>query len=532
MPTIENPANRRHLSPRLWAAITVLIVASAFYLFSVVLVNSDSTVGMAANPWPDGAEYLDSAVSLARDGIVAIHVAGESHPSRYPPAFSLVVGAAVLLGVDSALAPFRVNQVAGFALIGFVTFVTWRRQGFIGAGFAAILLATLPAFVILSRSPLSEISSTLMVVVGVWLLYEHTRHGSLLQGVVGAVLLGVSVSFRMSNLFFFGFVLAAALGQNRVPWRRASKNLILLAISGAVGLLPFFAYNAVTFGSPLSTGYDYWAPYWNASRAFQIGFVPVNLSYDWQELTQNEVLFTTANIYGRGSYVGPSFVMLAMLSLVLLRHRRRCLYFTAAGMLYLIVMTTYFFQDVRLLFPLLVLAVPVAATGLTNTWLRNSGPANRAVASVAALLFVTAVLGWPARDGGLETIELLKPTLGPSRAYLVTRQFQRLRDDGPQLILTDMSPPYLHAVLPPGTLVAPLFDSHDYRFSPGVFVFDRRARRRLVDDSLAAGRSVWAITYAHDIFSLDKDTGVPTGYTWEPVVCDGPRSGIARLVAE
>jgi len=512
-------------------AVVSILVGLLFFHLSVVRASSAVTAGQAGAPWPDGAEYLDAAVSLARGGACRIHLAGESHPSRYPFGFSLLTAGALVLGVDPAMAPHRANQAAGFALLVLTAAYLWRRKQALEAGSAVLLLATLPAFVILSRSPLSEISGTLLIVAGVWLLYGFSRDGSLVRGGAGAALLALSVCFRTSNLFLFAFIPAASLGRTGCRWRRAWRELVVLAAAAGLGLAPVLAYNLVTFGDPLTTGYDYWVPYWNVSRAFHYRFIAPNLVYDWRELIQQETLFTTANLYGRGSYVGPSFVLLTLISPLGLRVRRRFWCFAAAGLTYFSLMTAFFTSDARLLFPLFVLAAPVAASGLVGVWRRWWKSAKSPVAFAAALLFATAVLGWPA-GGRPDSVDFLWPESpdAPSPAYLVVRQLQRLHEDSPRLVLTDLPPPYVHAVSPPGTIVASLYDDHLFRFNPEAFVFAAPARRRLVGEALAAGRSVWALTHAHDILEIADACPAPAGYTWEVVAREQRTTGIARLV--
>jgi hypothetical protein len=524
-------AGRASFSERLVAGGLVLAGLLVFSL-SVVLVPPAVTVGQAAAPWTDGAEYLDAAVSFVRDGVFRIHVAGEPHPSRYPFGYSLLVAGALALGVDPAAAPHRVNQAAGLALLLLTAGYLWRRGRPADAGLAVLLLATMPSLLILSRSPLSEVPGTLVAVSGVWLLYGNAGDGSLRKAASGAALLALSVCFRPSNLLLLAaFVPAAAaarLGRRSKP----AAGVLALGAAAAAGLVPVLVYNFVTFGSPTTSGYDYWAPYWNGSRAFQLRFIVPNLEYAGRELLERETLFTTANLYGRGSYVGPSFVLLTLLAPFVLRPSRRFWCFAVAGLAYFGLMTTYFFSDARLLFPLFVLAAPVAATGLASTWRRRRGRAGRFVAAVAAVLFLSAVAGWPSAGGGAESVVFLRPprSADDSPAYRVTRQLLRLRAEAPRLVLTDLPPPYVHALSPPGTLVAPLYDDHLFRFAPRVLVFGGPERRRLVADALAAGRAVWAVTSDHDVLGLAQASPPPAGYAWEIVGRDRRSGGIARLV--
>lgn len=508
-----------------------LLLAAVFHLFSIFLAPLGATAGTAAAPWTDGAEYLDAAVSLTREGRFAIHLAGESHPPRYPFGFSLLTATALAMGVEPLLAPHRVNQAASLALIALVAAFVWKRVGRLEGSLTALLVATLPAFVVLARSPLSEVTGTLPVVGGAWLLYEYAKGGSLGKAGIGAALLALGVSFRTSNLLLLGFLPAAALGRHGLRPARVGRDLLRLAGAAAAGLLPALIYNTLTFGGPLRTGYGYWIPSRSALSAFQLQFVMPNLGYAWRELTQRESLFTTADLYGAGSYVGPGFVLLTAVAVFQRRSDRVFRWFLLAGVANTLVLTAYFVSDARLLFPLLVLAAPVAAVGLVRG-LRLCWPRSRALALGLAGLLVSAVLGWPARGGRPELLALARPTRKPSTAYDVTRQFQRLHGKSPRLLLTDMPPPYLHAALPPGAVVAPLLDDHLFRFSPGVFEFGAPARQRLVSIALASGKSVWVVAHDHDVLDLDESLSPPAGYAWEVVAHDERSGGIARLVPQ
>ncbi|MDA8018194.1 MAG: hypothetical protein MPN21_12175 [Thermoanaerobaculia bacterium] len=532
---------------------TLLAVLSLLLFWAtVVSVPENWTVGRAAAPWTDGAEYLDGAVLLARSGEHGIHVAGTTHPSRYPIGFSLIGAALIQLNVEPAWALHRANQLGGLALLLWTVAFWWRRIGPVAAGLAALLLASLPAFIILCRSPLSEIWGTTLAVAGIWWLYAWAGGGSRVQGARGVVLLAGSLWFRTSNLLLlvlFGIV--AVIARHGSSWRDLTQadhkeklvDLAWLSGAGILVLAPLWLQNWRTLGHPLTSGYEYWAPYWNWARAFDLKFVTPNLGYYARELVQSEVLFTTANLYGHGSYVGPAWALLTVGAVFGLRLSGRLVWFALAAGCYFATMTAYFFPDARLLFPLLVLAAPASSTGWLGLWRRartrrqesRRRTMPRLVASLTTGLVAAAVLGWPAP--GNTTFETLRfgaeSPPGSSAAYRVTRQLDRIQDPGLRLVLTDAPPPYVHALMPPDTWVAPLTDEHLFRFNPEVFVFGVPERRQLVSKALGEGRSVWALMHAVDVRMVAEMSPPPEGYSWEIVTEDGPtEGGIARLVAD
>ena len=514
-----------------WLVSVLLLLAGVGYFYAAVPGVPDTlTVGKAQHPWPDGAEYLDAAVSLALDGSYTIHLAGEPHPPRYPFGYSAVVAVALLLGSEPDLAAQRVNWAVGGLLLAFFLGVLWRRGHRLEACLSVALLATLPAFVILSRSPLSEVTSTLVAVVAVWALYVYSEKGSWTFGVVGAFLLGLGLCFRASNIFLFAFVPAAIVARHGWQLRSLVRDQTVLGVCFSLGLLPVFIYNAIAFGHPLQTGYEYWVPFWNASQAFGLHYLEPNLTYFWQELMQREAEFTTATTYGpgQGSYLVPAFVLLAIWAVVQLRNRPRILWFALAGAAYQGLMLFYYYRDARFSFPLMVLTVPLIARGLGETW-RHRG---RLEGLVAFLLLMATLLGWPSSHGRFESVALLQDVQNEKilPEYEALERFEAMQVQGPKLVLTDIAVPYAHAVLPEGTLVAPLSHDHLYNGNPESFVFESEERTELVESALASGRSVWVLTARMNVFSISSIYTPPEGYAWEVVAQIRYKTGILRLV--
>ncbi|MEM1183120.1 MAG: hypothetical protein AAGM22_32555 [Acidobacteriota bacterium] len=506
--------------------IALLAGAVTFFWLSVVSAGPTAE-GLAAQPWPDGAEYLDAAVSIHRHGRAAIHIGGEEHPSRYPAGFSLVTAAFLAAGVEPSAAPYRVNQFAGALLLFVMAGWLAKARGVLEAGVASLLLATFPSFVLLCRSPLSEISASVLVLGAVGLLYAFSRGGSLALGASGAALLGLATSFRLSNLFLATLILAAVLSR-RAGWRQRFREASALGAAMGLGVLPFFLGNWMSLGHPLENGYGYWVPYWSGSRAFSLEFLQPNLLYDLRELVQREDRFTTANLYGSGSYFGPALVALIGWALWTLRKDRRVVYFAIGCAMYYGAMKLYFFQDARLIFPVFLLALPAVASAIGRAY-RRAGHA-RSSAGLGGLLLLATILGFPGPGGHSETAALLRFERPSSPGLRFAKQLSRIGSEGPPLVLTDMNPPYVHAVTPPDTQVAPLYDNHLYRNNPEVFEFGATERRALVAAALLEERSVWVLTYRRDIRTVHEVSPAPAGYAWE-IVATAKGPGLARLVA-
>ncbi|MEM7052494.1 MAG: hypothetical protein AAF604_22705 [Acidobacteriota bacterium] len=532
---------RARLTALVVPALLALLAGWIFHL-TVVDIPAAANAGRLAQPWPDGAEYLDVAVALAHRGEASIHLAGEDLPARFPVGYSTAIAGALLLGSDPLIAPQRTNQAAGALLLVFFVALLGLRRHYLAAGLAALLLATLPAFIILCRSPMSEVSSTLMSVVAVGLLYGFARSPTsgpgarrgVALGIVGAAILGLGLGFRTANVLLLAFLPAAILARDS---GRRLKDLVLLGLAAAIGVLPLLAFNGSVFGHPLASGYSYWLPEWNASAAFSSDFVSDNLAYYGRELRQQETDYSSATHFGqqRGSYVTPAFVLLALVGLGRMWRRRRLRLFAAAGIVALAAMAFYAFHDTRLIFPLLVLPIPAIAIGLGEIFASRG----RLAVPLATALLCLTVLGWPSGDGHSETTELVT-TAHRRPAYPGFDSLRRFRalDEAsePGLILTDMPPPYVHAALSwrgeeSRAVVAPLDDDHLYTTNPEVFQFGEAERIARISEALLAGDPVWVITAKQDIFSLASTLPPPTDYGWEVVLHTRPTSGVARLVA-
>jgi 4-amino-4-deoxy-L-arabinose transferase-like glycosyltransferase len=95
----------------------------------------------------------------------------------------------ILPEADSILAPFRTNQSIGllllFGVFGFYLYLARPLTG----GFAALLLATLPAFFTYCRSSLSDISASAFVVLAFMFAYTGSEGGTPLENHLSAAFL-------------------------------------------------------------------------------------------------------------------------------------------------------------------------------------------------------------------------------------------------------------------------------------------------------------------------------------------------------
>ncbi len=151
-------------------------------------------------------------------------------------------------------------------------------------------------------------------------------------------------------------------------------------------------------------------------------------------------------------------------------------------------MLLYFSVDMRLYFPLIVWAVPVAASAIAEVWRQ----ASRAGKALLALFVAATMLGFPASRGDTDLGDLTRTSSlhMPAPGWESVEAYSRRFGATLSLILTDMDPPFVHALTAGDRIVAPIQDDHDYSHNPAAFRFGAAEREALVQRAIDEGRSV------------------------------------------
>lgn len=271
----------------------MLVVSLGIYFFTVVAIDLPATPYLNLDPGPDAVEYFAQAVSLQREGSFRIHIAGANLPSRYPFGYSLLMVPLLKIGGDPTTVPFLVNRILGLLLILLVFAALWGRSLFIAAGLATLVLVTQASFIILARSPMSELASICLLFLACDHMHRSVVTGKRYAAFLGALLLGVSTWFRISNLFFFPLLLIPALSRG---WSRMRQSLVLtlqLGLVATIGALPLLIFQARVLGSPFRTGYHFWVPYYSVKlgNAFNLDhFFPVSITTGWSLFSRSRCL--------------------------------------------------------------------------------------------------------------------------------------------------------------------------------------------------------------------------------------------------
>src|SRR5262249_22725346 len=182
----------------------------------------------------------------------------------------------------------------------------------------------------------------------------------------------------------------------------------------------------------------------------------------------------------------------------------------------------YFFVDVRMYMPLLLLLVPLAA--LPMEWAIQRFRTNKQWGALVCILplFCMSILGYPSKagyppvNGRLHLIDAIDycVTHGFPANYRAAMQFKKMRLS-PGIVLSDISPVYLNALLPQEFAAAPIDERHSYTFS-AFWHYGREDALRHCRAELKAGHNAYALE-ANPTKAEETLARLPTveGFVWE-----------------
>jgi hypothetical protein len=519
------PTGHRRWSLQVATGILCFVLSLLFYYGAVLRLDLKQTSFLDLGPSTDAVEYFAQANSILRYGVPTIQIGYDKLPSRYPPGYPILMvpWLKVLPQRDIILAPFRTNQTIGLLLL-LGCFALYLRIGRpLAGGLAALLLATQPAFVTYSRSSMSDLSCAAAAVLAFALVYLGLASRRRWPIYCAAVVLGASLSIRPQLLFFAPLLISMALFpvfRSRAKWL---LHCVLVILTFALAASPYFILNTFEFGHPLKTGYDFWVPWFTEKqRMFSVHSVPQQLAMIWSEVTASWDQFRVANLFGTGTYVVPAFALLSVAGLAFLQFRRFEISALLAGTVFFVATATFRFVDGRFYLPILFLLVPLAV--LPAEWaIRESFRSRYLFLGVAVLaLFVLSCVGYPSRSG-------FKPQTGRSQAwdalkyasahgksiqYDAQKKFARRFKDEPGIVLSDIDPAYLNALLPKPFVAAPI-DNHHYYCYSRLWHYGKVEAIRLVQSGLDHATPVYALL----VPLIDDDQDVQRlpsiqGYSW------------------
>lgn len=518
----------------------LFLCALLFYYCSVLRIDLKNTPYLDLGPYPDAVEYFAQARSISETGRPHIRIGYDILPSRYPPGYpALMVPALKLLPEAKAvLAPFRTNQAIGLLLLC-ATFATFAYLGKpIFGGCATLLLATLPAFVTYCRSSMSEIGASAFAVTAFVFVYLGLKRQHRWQIYVAAVLLGLSLNIRTQLVFFGPVLIAMALfpvDRSRSRWFLHCAGVLLVF---AIAASPVLILNALQFGSPTKTGYDFWVPSaYQSVSPFSFHNMPKHARMLWADFALRPREFGVANLFGTGAYFTPAFVVLIACGFVLLRWTRFTFAAILAGVSFFAITTTYSFVDARFYIPLMILLISVAS--LPAEWAICQILRGRRVLPAACLVafFCLACAGYPSQSGypperghwqARDAVQLDR-LRGASPAFAAEKAFARIVGRRPAVVLSDIDPVYLNALLPAAIAAAPLDGSHNYQYS-AAWRYGKEEAKAIVEGALARDLPVYALF--RSVPELESSRArLPTlsGHQWNHLPDSGESAVILTL---
>ena len=507
------------------AGIFCFVLALLFYYGAVLRIEFKRTDLLDLDPYPDAVEYFAQADSMLKDGVAAIQIGYDKLPSRYPPGYPLLMLPWLkFLPHNAILAPFRTNETIGLLLLisGFVFYVGIGRP--LAGGLASLLLATQPAFVSFSRSSLSDLSGGTVIVLAFALVYLGLTWRRRLLIYCAAFVLGLSLCIRPQLVFMAPVLIAMVLFPVNISWTRWFVHCCFALVVFVIAASPYFILNTFEFGHPLKTGYEFWVPALaDKQAAFSLHNVPRQLGMIWSEITASWNQFRVANLFGTGTYVVPAFIILSGLGLAFVRVRRFEISAFLAGIVYILSTITYTYVEGRFYMPVFFLLVALAV--LPPEWAVGQALKRRfSIWGVGVLaVFLLSCVGYPSQSGFApmssrsQAWDALHYANGDRKSlrYEAQKEFIRIFGDAPGIVLSDVEPPYLNALLPKPFVAAPIDGSHDYCYSR-LWHYGKAEANRLVQSGLSRATPVYALLlFSKDVDQDIKRLPVIQGYIWK-----------------
>jgi len=251
--------------------------------------------------------------------------------------------------------------------------------------------------------------------------------------------------------------------------------------------------------------------------------VPPQVATIWSEITASRDQFLVANLFGTGTYVVPALIFLSVLGLAFVRMRRFEISAFLAGTVYFVSTVTYTYVEGRFYIPIFFLLVALAV--LPAEWAAGQALKGRfSVWGVGVLaVFLLSCIGYPSQSG-------FKPQGGRSQAwdalhyandngksprYEAQKEFVRVCRDAPGIILSDIDPPYLNALLPKRFVAAPIDGNHNYCYSR-LWHYGKAQAVELVATALGRGTPVYGLLLPSQQINQDiKRLPLVQGYIWK-----------------
>lgn len=246
-----------------WPVLAIIIAVAG----SAMLFLQPRTID-ALGPAPDAPSYALQAIEISEGNFVSIPFVGEYqqefegddelYPSRYPPGLSVLLAVFPLVTADSAdlSAVLWGSAVISVLVLLATGFVAGRIGGWPAAAVALVAVLASPFLAKSSTMVMADAQACLLAVIALYLFHRADRalaagrRGTGLHLAIGLVL-GYATFSRLSMIVLLVVAIVIA---------RRPRAILLIAAGAAPWGLALLGYQWWAYGSPLTTGYDYWLP--------------------------------------------------------------------------------------------------------------------------------------------------------------------------------------------------------------------------------------------------------------------------------
>lgn len=502
------------------------LCALIFYYLSVLQVDYKDSHFLDLKPGPDATEYFALAEAMHHGHKPSIRIGYERLPSAFPLGYPALMlpWLSILPRAEAVLAPFKTSQTVGLVLLVSVFIFYLYLDMPLAGGVATALLATLPGFYTFSRSSMSDASAWLFYALAAMFAYLGLKEERRWKIYLSAAILGLSMNLRLQSAFFAPLLLAMPLFPVRGGWGRWFWHCVAAATIFFLASSPFLVLNYLEFHSPLKLGGNFWYP---PRKLFSLGFIPTkNIPLFWREFTLQPLGYLAANVFGTGTVFTPAFVLLVLAGIPFLRMNRALIPFICALIFFSVLTASYLYPDGRYYLQLLIFLIPLAVLPVVRA-ARNVFRRKRSVAACGIfLLFLATCLGFPSRSGyqlsstkRFQSWDALHFHSGRTASpwHVAEQEFAAASQHQPGIVLSDIDPVYLNALLPDSFAAAPIDENQLRRWSP-VWHYGKTEASALVESGLQKSIPVYALVVPpKESDSVIARLPKPAGYKWSTI---------------
>jgi hypothetical protein len=162
------------------------------------------------------------------------------------------------------------------------------------------------------------------------------------------------------------------------------------------------------------------------------------------------------------------------------------------------------------------------------------------IALTISILFAGACVGYPSRSGyntrdidrsqAWDALHFTTPP-SPSIEFIAQKDFARRLSREPGIVLSDIDPVYLNALLPRSFVAAPIDGKHHYKWSY-LWRYDRPQALALVERGLEQSIPVYALFVSQDqMITQQSRLPIVPGYEWRLLNNSNDNAAILKLTA-